>query len=47
MGFALQFIEGQDLIKDTVSDSCMLNDVCTTWRDWASEHDIVTDDSGV
>lgn len=47
MGFALQFIEAQPLIKDTVSDSCMLNNVCTTWRNHADLNDIITDDSGV
>lgn len=47
MGFALQIIEAKELIKDTVTDSCMLNDVCSTWREWADEHDIITDDSGV
>ncbi|KAI5203887.1 hypothetical protein E4T39_03894 [Aureobasidium subglaciale] len=47
MGFALQFIEGQELIKDSVADTCLVNDVCTTWRPWAQEKGIITDDSGV
>ncbi|KAI5247699.1 hypothetical protein E4T43_01796 [Aureobasidium subglaciale] len=47
MGFALQFIEGQELIKDSVADTCLVNDVCTTWRPWAHENGIHTDDSGV
>lgn len=47
MGFALQFIENQDGINDTISDSCLLDNTCATWRDWADEKGIVTDDSGV
>ncbi|KAI5204917.1 hypothetical protein E4T38_04493 [Aureobasidium subglaciale] len=47
MGFALQFIEGQELIKDSVANTCLVNDVCTTWRPWAQENGIHTDDSGV
>lgn len=47
MGFALQFIEGQELIKDTVTDTCFLNDVCDSWRPWAKEKGIYVDDSGV
>ncbi|KAK6008545.1 hypothetical protein QM012_000448 [Aureobasidium pullulans] len=47
MGFALQFIEGQEQIKDTVTDTCFLNDVCDTWRPWAEEKGIWVDDSGV
>lgn len=47
MGFALQFIEGKEQIKNTVSDTCLLNDVCTTWRPWAQEKGIYVDDSGV
>ncbi|KAH0353669.1 laccase precursor, partial [Aureobasidium melanogenum] len=47
MGFALQFIEGQEQIKDTVTDTCFLNDVCDTWRPWAQEKGIYVDDSGV
>ena len=47
MGFALQFIVGKEQIKDTVSDTCLLNDVCTTWRPWAQEKGIYVDDSGV
>ncbi|CAD0041712.1 unnamed protein product [Aureobasidium pullulans] len=47
MGFALQFIEGKEQIKNTVSDTCLLNDVCTTWRPWTQEKGIYVDDSGV
>ena len=47
MGFALQFIEAQDQIKDTVTDSCSLNNVCANWRDWSREKNIHTDDSGI
>ncbi|KAF1349911.1 multicopper oxidase-domain-containing protein [Delphinella strobiligena] len=47
MGFALQFVEAQDLIADTVTNSCILNDVCSCWRDWADDNDIDVDDSGV
>jgi FtsP/CotA-like multicopper oxidase with cupredoxin domain len=47
MGFALQFISGQEQIKDTVTDTCLVNDVCNNWRPWAQEKGIYTDDSGV
>ncbi|KAJ9619830.1 hypothetical protein H2203_008101 [Taxawa tesnikishii (nom. ined.)] len=47
MGFALQIIEGQEYIKGNVSDTCMLDDTCATWRKWADNHDLSTDDSGV
>lgn len=47
MGFALQFIENQEGINDTITDSCLLDDTCATWRDWAGANSLVTDDSGV
>ncbi|THZ08837.1 hypothetical protein D6C93_00326 [Aureobasidium pullulans] len=47
MGFALQFIEGKEQIKNTIQDTCLLNDVCDTWRPWAKEKGIYVDDSGV
>ncbi|KAI4725634.1 hypothetical protein E4T49_06650 [Aureobasidium sp. EXF-10728] len=47
MGFALQFIEGKEQIKDTVTDTCLVNDVCNNWRPWAQEKGIYVDDSGV
>ncbi|KAI9708583.1 MAG: hypothetical protein M1820_003801 [Bogoriella megaspora] len=47
MGFAMQIIEAQDLIKPTVTDSCLLDDTCKSWRKYATGNDIKVTDSGV
>lgn len=49
MGFALQIIEGQSLIKGTVDNSCQMDDVCKAWNEYSptSIFDVATTDSGV
>lgn len=47
MGFALQIIENQAGIKDTVTDPDTLHNTCSAYSSYASANDIVTDDSGV
>ncbi|RMY92653.1 hypothetical protein D0862_09427 [Hortaea werneckii] len=47
MGFALQIIENQEGINETVDDTCMLQDTCKNWRDYAREFDVFAEDSGV
>ncbi|WPG98512.1 laccase-2 [Acrodontium crateriforme] len=39
-GFALQIIENLDGIKDTVHNSCLLNDTCTAWKKYAAANGI-------
>jgi len=47
MGFALQIIENLDGIKDTVADTCTLQDTCKAYNEYATEYSIVTQDSGI
>ncbi|RMY20365.1 hypothetical protein D0867_04052 [Hortaea werneckii] len=47
MGFALQIIENQEGINETVHDTCMLQDTCKNWREYAREFDVFAEDSGV
>jgi len=47
MGLALQIIENLDGIKDTVTDSCLLEDTCKAYREYATEYDLTTNDSGI
>ncbi|KAI6836929.1 Laccase-3 [Hortaea werneckii] len=47
MGFALQIIENQEGINDTVHDTCMLQDTCKNWREYAREFHVFAEDSGV
>lgn len=47
MGFALQIIEAQDQIAETVSDSCAVEEQCQAWNSYATQYGIVVDDSGV
>ncbi|KAF1984824.1 multicopper oxidase [Aulographum hederae CBS 113979] len=47
MGFALQFVEMQDQIVDTISDSCGLEQTCKKWDTYAELSGITVHDSGV
>ncbi|RMX83111.1 hypothetical protein D0869_05552 [Hortaea werneckii] len=47
MGFALQIIENQEGINETVHDTCMLQDTCKNWREYAREFDVFAEESGV
>ncbi|RMY63090.1 hypothetical protein D0864_12716 [Hortaea werneckii] len=47
MGFALQIIENREGINETVHDTCMLQDTCKNWREYAREFDVFAEDSGV
>ncbi|KAJ9667384.1 hypothetical protein H2201_002585 [Coniosporium apollinis] len=47
MGFALQIVEMQDKIRDTIDDSCMLEDTCKAWNKYAKSNGVFTWDSGV
>ncbi|KAK5124865.1 hypothetical protein LTR85_001055 [Meristemomyces frigidus] len=47
MGFALQIIENLEAIKDTVTDTCLLQDTCKAYNAYATEFDITTNDSGI
>ena len=47
MGFALQIIENKAGIKETVTDSCQLQDTCKSWNSYAKAKGIVVNDSGV
>ena len=45
MGFALQIIENLDGIKDTVKHADMMDDVCNSWTDFASQYGVTTSNS--
>lgn len=47
MGFALQILEGQSLIEDTVKDECALYGTCANWKTWAAQNNFMQHDSGV
>lgn len=47
MGFALQILEGQSMIKDTVKDECALYGTCANWNKWVQERGFKQHDSGV
>jgi hypothetical protein len=49
MGFALQILEGQDMIKDTVSreDECAMYGTCAKWNEWVASRGFKQHDSGV
>lgn len=47
MGFALQIIENLDGIADTIKYPGQIEDVCSSWTDYANAYNIVTSDSGV
>lgn len=47
MGFALQILEGQSMIKDTVKDECALYGTCANWNKWVAERGFKQHDSGV
>ncbi|KAF1363016.1 hypothetical protein EJ07DRAFT_162968 [Lizonia empirigonia] len=47
MGFALQILEGQSMIKDTVKDECVLYGTCANWNEWVAQRDFKQHDSGV
>jgi FtsP/CotA-like multicopper oxidase with cupredoxin domain len=47
MGFALQILEGQSMIRDTVKDECALYGTCAKWNKWVAERGFKQHDSGV
>ncbi|KAF2233277.1 multicopper oxidase [Viridothelium virens] len=47
MGFAMQIVEAQDLIKPSIDDTCLLDDTCKSWRKYANSASLTTTDSGV
>ncbi|KAL6712153.1 hypothetical protein ACN47E_000030 [Coniothyrium glycines] len=47
MGFALQILEGQQQIKQTVKDECGLYRTCEKWNDWVAAKGFKQHDSGV
>lgn len=49
MGFALQILEGQSMIKDTTSndDKCAMYDTCANWNAWVDGRGFKQHDSGV
>ncbi|KXT07393.1 hypothetical protein AC578_435 [Pseudocercospora eumusae] len=47
MGFALQIIEGIEEIEGTVRNRKQMDDVCSSWAEYARDNSIHTDDSGV
>jgi hypothetical protein len=49
MGFALQILEGQSMIKDTVSekDKCAMYGTCANWNKWVASRGFKQHDSGV
>jgi hypothetical protein len=49
MGFALQVIEDLKGIKDTVSNSCQMEEACKAWHSYAptSVYDKKAPDAGV
>ncbi|KAJ4359578.1 uncharacterized protein N0V89_000133 [Didymosphaeria variabile] len=46
-GFALQIVEGLDMIEGTVKDKCGLYDTCAKWDDWVESVAFYQQDSGV
>ncbi len=40
MGFALQIIENQSGIVDTVTQPAAMKDTCAAWNSWAAANDI-------
>lgn len=46
-GFALQIVEGLDLIEGTVKDKCGMYDTCARWDDWVNDVAFYQHDSGV
>ncbi|KAH3919116.1 hypothetical protein HBI56_100110 [Parastagonospora nodorum] len=47
MGFALQILEGQSMIKDTVKDTCEMYGTCANWNKWVASRGFKQHDSGV
>jgi FtsP/CotA-like multicopper oxidase with cupredoxin domain len=47
MGFALQIVEQKSKIPSTVTDSCVLQNTCSTWSNYATADNIQVLDSGV
>jgi FtsP/CotA-like multicopper oxidase with cupredoxin domain len=47
MGFALQILEGQSMIKDTVKDECEMYGTCAKWNKWVASRGFKQHDSGV
>ncbi|KAF9700228.1 hypothetical protein EKO04_001632 [Ascochyta lentis] len=47
MGFALQILEGQSMIKETVKDECALYGTCANWNKWVAQKGFKQHDSGV
>jgi FtsP/CotA-like multicopper oxidase with cupredoxin domain len=47
MGFALQILEGQSMIKDTVKDECGMYGTCANWNKWVESRNFKQHDSGV
>ncbi|KAH7083069.1 multicopper oxidase-domain-containing protein [Paraphoma chrysanthemicola] len=47
MGFALQIVEGQSMIRDTVKDECALYGTCANWNMWVEARGHKQHDSGV
>ncbi|OCK84645.1 multicopper oxidase [Lepidopterella palustris CBS 459.81] len=47
MGFALQILEQKSRIVETISDSCVLGDTCSTWDTYMTANNIQVLDSGV
>jgi len=47
MGLALQIVEQKSKIPSTVTDSCVLQNTCSTWDNYATANDIQVLDSGV
>ncbi|KAF2036523.1 hypothetical protein EK21DRAFT_51690 [Setomelanomma holmii] len=47
MGFALQILEGQSMIKDTVKDECALYETCANWNTWVKARAHKQHDSSV
>lgn len=47
MGFALQIIEGEDMVKDTVKDQCAIEGTCKAWKNWVGINAFEQVDSGV
>jgi FtsP/CotA-like multicopper oxidase with cupredoxin domain len=47
MGFALQILEGQSMIKDTIKDECGMYGTCANWNKWVESRKFEQHDSGV
>ncbi|KAF2468474.1 uncharacterized protein BDR25DRAFT_231537 [Lindgomyces ingoldianus] len=47
MGFAIQILESKDRIKDTIQDTCMMQNMCRAWNEWVEGKKYEQFDSGV